>query len=200
MNRLKIKYTKICFVIVLSLSLLLSAIPFAPAAEETSPELAGYSYQVEITYGSLSFVYDWGTWNTGTLRYEADDSSKNPANGTEDRFPGWYGFDGTANKITVKYIQPRDAAVNTLSFSLEYGTLKDGISGVSMELFRAADLADANRIDGTNRFDLSIKNEQQLEYWISLKGTPQNGTDAFYSDTLTAIGTLTFRLGSLSKQ
>lgn len=204
MNRLKTKSTKICFVIVLSLSLLLSAIPVVPAAAdgETTATETGYTYSVEITFGSLSFVYDWGTWSTSHLRYEADKSSTNPASGTEQGFPGWYGFDGTANKVSVKYLRSETDTTqyDNLSVTLEYAPLTgtSAVGGVEMELFTASDFSSGSKLDGTNNFALTVRNNKATDYWISLKGVPMSGSNSFDSDTLTAIGTLTFRLGKLS--
>lgn len=204
MNRLKTKSTKICFVIVLSLSLLLSAIPVVPAAAdgETTATETGYTYSVEITFGSLSFVYDWGTWSTSHLRYEADNSSTNPASGTEQGFPGWYGFDGTANMVSVKYLRSETDTTqyDNLSVTLEYAPLTgtSAVSGVEMELFTASDFSSGSKVAGTNNFALTVQNNKATDYWISLKGVPMSGSNSFDSDTLTAIGTLTFRLGKLS--
>lgn len=204
MNRLKTKSTKICFVIVLSLSLLLSAIPVVPAAAngETTATETGYTYSVEITFGSLSFVYDWGTWSTSHLRYEADNSSTNPASGTEQGFPGWYGFDGTANMVSVKYLRSETDTTqyDNLSVTLEYAPLTgtSAVGGVEMELFKSKDFLSDSKLDGTNNFALTVQNNKATDYWISLKGVPMSGSNSFDSDTLTAIGTLTFRLGKLS--
>ncbi len=206
MNRLKTKSTKICFVIVLSLSLLLSAIPVVPAAAdgETTATETGYTYSVEITFGSLSFVYDWGTWSTSHLRYEADKSSTNPASGTEQGFPGWYGFDGTANKVSVKYLRSETDTTqyDNLSVTLEYAPLTgtSAVGGVEMELFKSKDFLSDSQVTGTNSsFTLTIPSSTTAtDYWISLKGVPMSGSNSFDSDTLTAIGTLTFRLGKLS--
>ena len=206
MNRLKTKSTKICFVIVLSLSLLLSAIPVVPAAAdgETTATETGYTYSVEITFGSLSFVYYWGTWSTSHLRYEADKSSTNPASGTEQGFPGWYGFDGTANKVSVKYLRSETDTTqyDNLSVTLEYAPLTgtSAVGGVEMELFKSKDFSSDSQVTGTNSsFTLTIPSSTTAtDYWISLKGVPMSGSNSFDSDTLTAIGTLTFRLGKLS--
>lgn len=204
MNRLKTKSTKICFVIVLSLSLLLSAIPVVPAAAdgETTATETGYTYSVEITFGSLSFVYDWGTWSTSHLRYEADKSSTNPASGTEQGFPGWYGFDGNANMVRVKYLRSETDTTkyDNLSVTLEYAPLTgtSAVGGVEMELFKSKDFSSGSKLDGTNNFALTVQNNKATDYWISLKGVPMSGSNSFDSDTLTAIGTLTFRLGKLS--
>lgn len=204
MNRLKTKSTKICFVIVLSLSLLLSAIPVVPAAAvgETTGTTTSYTYSVEITFGSLSFVYDWGTWSTSHLRYEADGSSTHPASGTEQGFPGWYGFDGNANMVSVKYLRSETDTTkyDNLSVTLEYAPLTgtSAVSGVEMELFTASDFSSGSKVAGTNNFALTVQNNKATDYWISLKGVPMSGSNSFDSDTLTAIGTLTFRLGKLS--
>ena len=61
-----------------------------------------YVYNVTVTFGSFDFYYDYGTWDSENLKYAANASSKNPAADTADTFPGWYGFDGVTNKITVE--------------------------------------------------------------------------------------------------
>ena len=78
-----------------------------PAAEGDVPENSvdpddqqPYRYKLNIEYGSLSFYYDWGSWDPESCLYKADGASQYPANGTTDRMPGWYGFDGTANRIS----------------------------------------------------------------------------------------------------
>ena len=78
-----------------------------PMAEGTVPENSvdpddqfPYRYKLNIEYGSLSFYYDWGSWDSDACLYKADVSSQYPANGTMDTMPGWYGFDGTANRIS----------------------------------------------------------------------------------------------------
>lgn len=203
MQSINIKYTKLCFAIVLSFSLLLSAVRFAPAAEaapDVNSENKPYTYSVEITFGALSFVYDWGTWNTSEMRYKASDSSTNPAAGTEDRFPGWYGFDGESNLVSVKYLKTSaDAGNSGLNVSLEYTNAK-GMSGLTMDFYTDRELKMKANNDG-NQYAFIVSanapdaNASATQIWLSLSGVPMMNDSQFQSPTLTAIGTLTFRLG-----
>ena len=76
-----------------------------PAAEPIAePHVDNpYTYVVTIEYGSFQFWYDWGEWDVDKLTYTNDISSKDPAAGTTDGGPGWYGFDGVTNRIGVSY-------------------------------------------------------------------------------------------------
>lgn len=206
MQSINIKYTKLCFAIVLSFSLLLSAVRFAPAAEaapDTNSDNKPYTYSVEITFGALSFVYDWGTWNTSEMRYKASDSSTNPAAGTEDRFPGWYGFDGESNLVSVKYLKTSaDAGHSGLNVSLEYANA-EGMSGLTMDFYTDQELTKKANTDG-NQYAFIVSanapdaNASATQIWLSLSGVPMKDSSQFQSPTLTAIGTLTFRLGTFT--
>ncbi len=83
-------------------SVLATTTPVIVPPVQTLGEGESYVYNVTITFGSFDFYYDYGTWDSQNLKYAANQSSSDPAAGTVDTFPGWYGFDGTANKITVE--------------------------------------------------------------------------------------------------
>ena len=91
---------------------------------------------------------------------------------------------------------------DNLSVTLEYAPLTgtSAVGGVEMELFKSKDFSSDSQVTGTNSsFTLTIPSSTTAtDYWISLKGVPMSGSNSFDSDTLTAIGTLTFRLGKLS--
>lgn len=71
-----------------------------------------YRYLLEIEYGMLSFYYDWGVWDPDTCTYVAGNTSTDPAASTEKNQPGWYGFDGIANKISfLNYGTDGDATI-----------------------------------------------------------------------------------------
>lgn len=214
MHSFKLKYTKLCFAIVLSFSLLLSAVRFAPAAEaakDKNSDGQSYTYSVEITFGALSFVYDWGTWDTTELRYKASDASEGPAAGTVDRFPGWYGFDGAANLVTVKYNKTsEEAGHSSLNVSLEYNISTD-LSGVKMDFYTnktlTADPETNQPANGKipNIYSFSVPaiapddtTSTATQIWLSLSGAPMQNGSQFHSQTLTAIGTLTFKLGTFN--
>lgn len=44
-------------------------------------------YSVDIEWGSFSFVYDKGSWDTESLEYVKQETSKYPAKGTEEGKP-----------------------------------------------------------------------------------------------------------------
>ena len=83
-----------------------------PGALESAPLIVDgrattpYQYLVTIEFGSFQFWYDWGEWDVEKLAYTKDASSKDPAAGTVDGGPGWYGFDGVTNRIGVTYQAP----------------------------------------------------------------------------------------------
>ena len=59
-------------------------------------------YSLTVEFGSLSFYYDHGVWDPNLMNYVATTTDETAAKGTVNGYPGWYGFDGTANKIKVK--------------------------------------------------------------------------------------------------
>ena len=75
--------------------------PFVPSASAVDGVDPGDVYAVDIEYGNMAFYYDYGIWNVNTMRYEAAATSDDPAAGTPNGMPGWYGFDGTANRVAV---------------------------------------------------------------------------------------------------
>lgn len=62
---------------------------------------ASDKYNVTVEFGSLQFYYDWGEWSPETHDYVTSPSSTMPAKGGTAGKPGWYGFDGDSNKITI---------------------------------------------------------------------------------------------------
>lgn len=108
-NLIWAKITKSLCAVFLIFSLLVCAYPksIVWAAEEpsTSPEeeapTHNYRYLLEIEYsGTFTFTYDWGIWDSEKCAYVASQDSQNPAEGTVEGMPGWYGFDGFTNKIS----------------------------------------------------------------------------------------------------
>ena len=105
MNRILKKAKSLCAVL-LSCAVFFTSVPKVLSAGESSsqdPDTGtDYVYSITIEFGSFDFYYDYGVWDSANLKYAANSASKNPAKDTQDTFPGWYGFDGTANKITVE--------------------------------------------------------------------------------------------------
>lgn len=77
------------------------------------------TYSIDIEWGSFSFVYDKGSWDTNKLEYVAEESSLFPANGTTEGKPGWYGFNGEANKITIYNSSENSAITANVSVAKE---------------------------------------------------------------------------------
>lgn len=200
------------FATVLSVSLTVSVLSAFPAARaEETGSTAGtktYQYSVEIEFGAMTFCYDYGTWNPSDLRYEADET-ENPGAGTVAGYPGWYGFDGTANKISVKYhaTEATGEANRLLRVMLSYRALTAtdggtsiaaGVAGVKSELY--ADTALTQKLgdlDGDG-IALSVAKNGSAEVWLSLKGEPMVNGNPFTSQNLIPIGMLTIALAGFT--
>ncbi|HBF15545.1 MAG TPA: hypothetical protein DDW30_07690 [Clostridiales bacterium] len=204
------KSIRALFAAVLSVSLSVSVLSAFPAAraEETgsTAETKSYQYSVEIEFGAMTFCYDYGTWNPSNLRYEAEETEA-PAAGTVAGFPGWYGFDGTANKISVRYnaTEATEGTNELLQVVLSYRALTAndggtsvmaGIVGVTPEFYGDTELTKYLGGSGTS---LSVAKNDSTSVWLSLTGAPMNSVGSpFRSQTLIPIGMLTIALGSFS--
>ena len=190
-----------------AVALILLSVPAFPVrvnADETKSD--GYKYAVTIEFGSMTFAYDYGKWDVNEMRYKANAASKNPANGTTEGYPGWYGFDGTANRISVKYSNENGADSPTqnrkLSVTLDYRVFSSSegrvVSGVTMDFYSDAAL--------TARFSPSFtephtdpENENaKTVIYASLRGAPTENGGKFQSDSFVPVGMLTIRVGAIS--
>ena len=84
--------------------------PSATAVEETATR----AYSIDLEWGSLSFTYDKGTWDTEALEYKKQDSSVAPAKDTVDGQPGWYEFNGENNKIWLQNASQTETVTATI--------------------------------------------------------------------------------------
>ena len=202
------------FAAVLSVSLTVSVLSAFPAAraEETgsTAETKSYQYSVEIEFGAMTFCYDYGTWNPSNLRYEADETEA-PGAGTVAGYPGWYGFDGTANKISVKYnaTEATEGANDLLRVMLSYRALTAsdkgtsitvGVAGVTPELYGDTALTQKLGDLGGDGTALSVAKNSSASVWLSLKGEPTVGGEPFRSQTLVPIGMLTIALAGFTTE
>lgn len=163
-----------------------------PAADPGDP----FVYAVDIEYGSMSFYYDYGIWNVNTMRYEASATSDNPAEGTPDGFPGWYGFDNTANRIAVINRNPDLSITVQLTYrplteSDRTATNADanmvtGVTGVSMAV--SGEGWDANNKATVDESKLLDTDKAGVIGFIQLSGEPKVGDARYSSDDMTAIG------------
>ena len=202
---------------IMAVAMIILSVPALPVSAENGDTNKddGYRYAVTIEFGSMAFCYDYGKWDVNELRYKANASSVNPAHDTTAGFPGWYGFDGTANRISVKYSnQNEDDGPTKLAVTLEYRSnhtsdFKEGetpiyITGVEMEFYSDAALTvPFNRnffVPHTSPENLSAK----TVIYGSLKGVPleydptTDSWEKYKSDTFAPIGMLTIRVGAIS--
>ena len=188
-------------------ALILLSVPAFPVrvnADETKSD--GYKYAVTIEFGSMTFAYDYGKWDVNEMRYKANAASVNPAKGTEPGYPGWYGFDGTANRISVKYSNENETDTATqkrkLSVTLDYRMLyaSEGrvVDGVAMDFYSDAALT----VPFSPRFavphtDPEDENAKTVIY-TSLRGEPTENGGKYLSDSFVPVGMLTIRVGEIS--
>ena len=170
------------------------------AVEGESREVDVYSLDIE--FGSLSFYYDYGIWNVNTMRYEAGQNSVDPANGTVLGFPGWYGFDGTANKIVLK-----NGSVNgeSITVSMTYRGMSaqeaatagaaGAVSGVTMTVPGWTASGDGYVADLPAPI-VGDSVEEAVEAYIHLSGEPIRSGSAYESQTLQPIGMLILKIES----
>ena len=194
----------LCAVMTAFALILLSFPAFPIQAENGDTKSDGYKYAVTIEFGSMSFSYDYGKWDVNEMRYKANAASKNPANGTTKGYPGWYGFDGTANRISVKYSnETGDVSTNrNLAVTLSYHALTSAegkkVSGVDMFFYSDAALT----VPFSSNFtvphtDPEDENAKTVIY-ASLRGEPTENGDKFLSESFVPVGMLTIRVGEIS--
>ena len=198
------------FAVMTAFALILLSVPAFPVqAENGDTKADGYKYAVTIEFGSMTFAYDYGKWDVNEMRYKAGAASVNPANGTEKGYPGWYGFDGTANRISVKYSnETGDVSTNrnlavTLSYraltSVEASTEGIEVGGVEMKFY--SDAALTVPLSSTTftvpHTDPEDKDAKTVIY-ASLRGEPTENEGKFESDSFVPVGMLTIRVGAIS--
>lgn len=191
--------------------ILLSVPAFPVRVNADDPKSDGYKYAVTIEFGSMSFSYDYGKWDVTEMRYKANAASKSPANGTTKGYPGWYGFDGTANRISVKYSNENETDTATqnrkLSVTLSYHALTPAeastegieVGGVEMKFY--SDVALTVPLSSTTftvpHTDPEDKDAKTVIY-ASLRGAPTVNGNKFLSDSFVPVGMLTIRVGAIS--
>ena len=183
-----------------------------------------YKYSLSVEFGSLAFYYDHGIWDPNQMNYVADETSANPAQGTLDDYPGWYGFDGVANKIVVTndYYEYTDSNGETkedptaypldVRLSLSYRQLtsdeiKDTnyeiVNGVGMEVLNGTleggEDAPADWSDAGGYYTTTLSRGQTAVALIQLSGTPTvtvDGKQERYDsgNTMDPIGMIELRI------
>lgn len=201
----------LCAVMTAFALILLSIPAFPVQAENGDTKSDGYKYAVTIEFGSMTFAYDYGKWDVNEMRYKANAASKNPANGTTEGYPGWYGFDGTANRISVKYSNENETdppeKKRKLAVTLSYRALTpveastEGIEVGGVEMKFYSDAALTVPLSSTTftvpHTDPEDKDARTVIY-ASLSGEPTVNGNKFQSDSFVPVGMLTIRVGEIS--
>ena len=197
----------LCAVMTAFALILLSVPAFPVQAENGDTKADGYKYAVTIEFGSMTFAYDYGKWDVNEMRYKAGTASVNPANGTEPGYPGWYGFDGTANRISVKYSNENETDGDTqnrkLSVTLSYRALSSAnervVGGVEMKFYSDAALTVPFSSTTFTVPHTAPKDENaKTVIYASLRGEPTENGNKFQSDSFVPVGMLTIRVGEIS--
>lgn len=128
----------------------------------------------------------------------ADKASLFPSAGTEDGFPGWYGFDGVTNKISVTYANSYDDyADQGIAISLDYRVLTaeeasgtgggQVVNGVTMSFYEDSDF----RIAQSPSF--VAKNNVKKELYVSLSANRKHPEESMNPVPSVRSGCLRYR-------
>lgn len=100
---MNIRKSAVSFLLILCM--MISLLPCFGSYNEVEAAQAdkNYHYMVEITFGPFAFYYDYGIWDVNELDYVKAETSTGPSITTKDGLPGWYGFDGNTNRVSVTY-------------------------------------------------------------------------------------------------
>ena len=204
MWKTKNKAARSCCAVILAICIFFMAVNFTlPVNSESEHVEDGYRYAVTIEFGAMSFYYDYGTWDVNEMRYVADSASVFPASGTESGFPGWYGFDGITNKISITYVNSYDESTNqNINISLTYRPLTADeaadvgggqvVDGVTMSFYADSDLKTV--LSPSFVFQNGIKKE----LYASLSGVPQTSGGKYESGPFSPVGMITIQIGDFS--
>ena len=200
--------------------------PVAPTLTDTDAAVAegdarytAYRYVVNVEFGSMSFYYDWGRWNVDELTYVSDSTSRSPAAATSDGAPGWYGFDGAANRIGLNYRRiGNEAGTEYLKVTVQFNFATDGVGTPLFATDRMAlwlyDTSDFTgplaRMEASNAYSTNLivlpsvddvstptidEAEIMQDYYLSLEGAPYRADlTAYKNGTPTSLGLLTIRI------
>ena len=219
--------------------------PTGPVAAENAADPEDgykiYKYMINIEYGTLSFYYDWGIWDTDYCMYTAEKSSFGPSKETQEntaqlrnnlqgqlqnvteenlpKAPGWYGFDGTANKISITNLSGGSADVY-VRFDYNYETDGFNTSDVFPRIVQPTvtyyfdeemSASCGTQAENGNyqimkipysEIDSQSKEHVPTNIYVSLSGAPyeadMNGASTegrYHADTATQIGFLTVTVG-----
>ena len=189
------------------------------ATTRADKSYTSYRYVVNVEFGSMSFYYDWGRWNTETLSYTCDSTSRAPAASTGEGAPGWYGFDGAANRIGINYRRiGNEAGTEYLKVSMQFKFATDDFGNARFAndhmVFSLYDTADFNGTQAQmslyNGYSAALvlspavddvstptidEAELMQDYYLSIEGAPYHAdTSPYKNSTPTSLGLLTIRI------
>ena len=143
-------------------------------------------YSLTVEFGSLSFYYDHGVWDPNVMNYVASSNDTTAATDTIAGYPGWYGFDGTANKIKVTNTSNEDMTIN---LSLSYSAL-NGVTDVVMKVTEGGGWSGSE-----NNYTASLSQGQTANALIQLSGTPMYNDKLYISEnTMNPIGMIILKI------
>lgn len=140
-----------------------------------------YRYNIDVSWGRMTFVYDRGVWDTDEMKYKAEEIY--PSKETVDGEPGWYKFDGVNNKISVINV----STINPCEFDLwvdnnvrsdteDYEEIDkvSEVSGIIMEFYENSDFigdsfTSAERIYIEKATEIE---EKEVSYYLNIDGEP----------------------------
>ena len=202
-----------------AISFLAQALPIRADEMTSDPEDGDnpYIYAVEIEFGSFGFYYDHGIWNEDTFSYEASSTSTDPAADTTEGRPGWYGFDGVANRIRVTNMTTMtagsDIMTDSVQITLRYSDTPDGYyefplaaGSVSMYCYAEPDLATCLNAATPNIYEFIIPNvpigqdAPTKSVYLSFSGEPRTvDGELFISGSVQRIGALTLSVSLVTQ-
>ena len=128
-------------------------------------------------------------WNTNKLEYCSDESSLFPANGTTKGKPGWYGFNGEANKITIYNASETDNITANVSVSKEIKDTEGNeidtqpiyVNNLDYSIYKDNKWNCFEGYEEGNNFAITkvIPAKENLSYYISISGKLDTQNESF---------------------
>lgn len=150
-------------------------------ADDEDEVVKEYRYNIDVSWGRMTFVYDKGVWDTEELKYKAEESY--PSKNTVDGEPGWYKFDGVNNKISIINV----STINPCEFDLwvdnyirndtedyENTDGESDISGITMEFYDNAEF-EGDSFTSAERIYIeqaTETEEKEVSYYLNIDGEP----------------------------
>ena len=171
------RITSTLCVVMLALCLVL----FAPEAHAENDPIVEDRYSLTVEFGSLAFYYDHGVWDPNVMNYVASSNDTTAAAGTTAGWPGWYGFDGTANMVLV---QNTSREAMDITVSLTYSPM-ESVTGVQMTVKDGtADpgVGVVSWAGSANSYQVTLPQSKAAVALIQLQGEPRKDGNRYVSE------------------